>query len=366
MPEQSLITLEEVKSLRRHFHRYPELSFQEYKTQEFIYSYCKNLSCQIEKIKTGIMLYFGLNKLSTIAFRAEMDALPIKEKANVEYTSNNEGVMHACGHDGHMAMLLLLAKFIHSHQEQLHNNYLLIFQPSEEVYGGSNLIIESEFFNKHLPKYIFSLHVFPTLKEGLIFYHEGPFLAMCCEIDIFIQGKAAHIYSLSEGIDANRIANLLMNKLYDYFDKLNQDNTRFLIGKINGGTQRNIVSESCSLHITLRNFNQKDYLKQKKEIMEMITQTEKSFNCQIKINFNDDFAPVINDKRLIELVKKHYDIKLTSRKIIGDDFAQYHTKCLTGYFLLGINSSFLHSANFSFDEKVLLNGLNFYQSILNI
>lgn len=366
MSEQSIITLEELKSLRRHFHRYPELSFQEYKTQEFIYSYCKNLSCQIEKIKTGIMLYFNLNKSSTIAFRAEMDALPIKEKVDVEYASINEGIMHACGHDGHMAILLLLAKFINFHQEQLDNNYLLIFQPSEEVYGGSKLIIESDFFNKHLPECIFSLHVFPTLKEGLIFYHEGPFLAMCCEIDIFIQGKAAHIYSLSEGIDANRIANYLMNKLYDYFDKLNQDNTRFLIGKINGGTQRNIVSESCSLHITLRNFAQEDYLIQKRDIIKIIVQAEDSFNCKIKINFNDDFAPVINDKKLIELVKKHYDIKLTSRKIIGDDFAQYHTKCLTGYFLLGINSSFLHSANFSFDEKVLLNGLNFYQSILNI
>lgn len=364
MQEQSIT--QEITYLRRHFHQNPELSGEEYLTQEFIISYCKDFSCIIEKVKTGVLLYFDLNKEKIIGFRAEMDALPIEEKNNISFASLKDGVMHACGHDGHMAILLLVVKYINSYKNQLKNNYLLIFQPSEEKYGGSKSIAESEFYLLHKPTYLIALHVFPTLEEGKIFSKANAFLAMCCEIDIHIMGRSTHVYNIENGIDSIRIGNELIHKLYAYFDKIDKKNTRFLIGKVQGGKQRNIVSDDFQINITLRNFNKDNYMQQRKHIEEIIDNIKKKYQCQIDIGFNDDFDPVINDAELLTLVQRKYQIFKTEPKIIGDDFSQYQRTTKTGYFLLGIDSDFLHECTFNFNEKVLLNGYRFFVSLLNI
>ena len=360
MSKQFKSSLEEIIYLRRYFHANPELSFQEYNTQKFILNYIKDFKCEINIIKTGIMLYFDLKKDKIIGLRSEMDALPIIEKTNVNYISKNKGIMHACGHDGHMAILLLVCKYINDNFDKLNNNYLIVFQPSEEISGGSKLIIDSLFFNKHLPKYMIALHVYPTLKRNQIYYKSGSFLPMCTEIDIVVHGKSTHGNNLDNGTDANKIGVNIMKDLYNYFEKETQ--TKFLIGVIEGGKQRNIVSDNLKIKITLRNFNYNKYLKQKNKIINLINQ----YKQNITINFNDEIIPLNNDDELIKIIKNKYKMYLTNKKMIGDDFSLYQTKCKIGYFLLGIKSSFLHENDFSIDEKELLKGYDFLINILNI
>ncbi len=360
MSEQFKSPLEEIIYLRRYLHINPELSFQEFNTQKFILNYVKDFKCEINVIKTGIMLYFDLKKEKIIGLRSEMDALPILEKTNVSYISKNKGVMHACGHDAHMALLLLVSKYINENYDKLNNNYLIVFQPSEEVSGGSKLIINSLFFNNHLPKYMISLHVYPTLKRNQIYYKSGSFLPMCTEIDIIVHGKSTHVSNLKNGIDANKIGVYIMKDLYNYFEKIPQ--TKFLIGVIEGGKQRNIVSDNLKIKITLRNFNYNQYLKQKKKIIDLVNK----YNQDIDIKFNDEIIPLNNNVELIKLVKNKYKIYLTNKKMIGDDFSLYQTKCKIGYFLLGIKSSFLHENDFFINEEELIKGYDFLINILNI
>lgn len=366
MQKEFKTTLEEIAFLRRKFHKNPELSFKEYKTQEIILEYLTKFNFDVFVIETGVIVYINLNKNSIIGFRAEMDALPINEDNDIEYKSLNN-CMHSCGHDGHLAILLMLCKYIYENSSKLNNNYLMVFQPAEEKYGGSTLITCCDFFRRHLPKYMIAIHLFPNLKAGDIFYCRGSFLAMCCEIDIFIQGKSTHIYDIDNGIDSIRIMNLLISRLYTFFDKLDKYKTRFLIGKIDAGNARNIVSGSAKLQITLRNYYIDDYKIQKKTIESIIKKIEIETTSIINIRFNDDFAPVINDDEIINKVKNVYDIKLTDRKMIGDDFSKYNEYTKTAYFLLGIDSkSFLHTSTFDFNEKYLLTGLDFYVHLLNL
>lgn len=366
MSKQYQTSLDELIYIRRTLHINPELSFEEYNTQEYILNYIQEYNFEIKKINTGVLVYIDLGFEDIIAFRSEMDALPIKEKNNCVYKSINSN-MHACGHDGHMAILLLLSKYIYHNKDKLSHNYLLIFQSSEEKYGGALSIIKSDFFQKHLPKYIFALHVFPHLKKGKIYSRSGSFLAMCVEIDIIIKGKSTHIQNINEGIDSIKIASELSNQLYTYFDKLNKAKTRFLIGQIIGGKARNICSDEAMMKITLRNYYKKNYLDQRKFIINLAEYFINKYQCDINIIFNDDFDPVYNDGKLFKIITGKYQILNTTRKIIGDDFSQYQKVCPTNYSLLGTgNTSFLHEEDFDFDEKILLSGLDYFINLLNI
>ena len=347
---------DELKIIRRYLHQHPELSFQEYNTQKYIISFFDKMNCKIYKVKTGVLIYFDFHKKDIIAFRAEEDALNIEETNDINYKSLNKGISHACGHDGHMAILMMLGKYINSHY--LENNYLLIFQPSEEKNGGSRCIIESEFFKTHKIKYIFALHLYPTLKEGIIYSKSKEFLPMCVEIDIKIKSFFTHVGNRNYLYDCNYILSLIMKDLYQHFNK-----KIFNIGYIQGGVARNIVCGETTLLITLRNYKYEDYLKQKEIIINIL---KKYSTVKINYRFNDDFLPVYNDEKLLKRIGKMYHVELTNKKTIGDDFSLYNLIGTTNYSLLGVKSAFLHQSDFDFNDDVLLVGLNYFISLLNI
>lgn len=366
MQDKYKIEIEELVYLRRFLHQYPEISKKEFETQKYILNYLKPFNYEIKLAKTSVIVFINLNKNDIIGFRSEIDALPIKEENDVYYKSKNN-YMHACGHDGHMAINLYLCKYIFEHKKELNHNYLIIFQSSEEKYGGAKSIVNDNFFKNHKPKYLFAIHLFPYLKEGKIYSRCGSFLAMCCEIDINIYGKSTHIFNSDNGVDSIKISNEFISELYDYFNTFNKKYTRFLIGKIKGGKARNVMCDKVEINMTLRNFNKNDYLKQKRKMLEMKELFENKYNNIIEIHFNDDFAPVINDSFLLKKVKEKNKVFLTSRKIIGDDFSTYQKECLTNYFLLGVNSKyFLHENKFDFNDSILINGLYFFINLLNL
>ena len=163
---------------RRDLHRIPEISFREWKTKAYLLEVLKGLKCEIEEVlETGVCAFFDAGKSKTLAFRADMDALPTQEKNDCSYRSAHEGKMHACGHDGHMAMVLALAKCLAERKERLKTNVLLVFQPAEETTGGAKLICESGVFEQYHVRAIYGFHLWPGFQAGEVVSRPGPLLA---------------------------------------------------------------------------------------------------------------------------------------------------------------------------------------------
>jgi len=352
----------ELITLRRHFHRFPEVSGNEIMTQEYIIKYFQSMNVEIIKVSTSVLIFFDFGYLETYAFRAEEDALPIYEKTVGDYKSSNEGVMHACGHDGHMAILMCLGKMINLEMIKPQKNVLLIFQSGEETSIGAKQIINNSRYQNIKPSNVFAIHLYPHLEKGKLYSNAGPFLATCVEVDFIILGKESHASKQNEGKDAIKLATKLLTFLYDYFEK--KQETIYLIGKIHGGSARNIVSNKVKIEMTLRNFDDKIYNLEKRDIICKINELNKNNEAKIKVKFNYKVPAVINSPKLYEKVKNIIELKKVDRQLIGDDFSYYHKYSNILYVLLGIDSDSLHTNTFDFDEEVLVNGLNYFIKIL--
>ena len=171
----------EIIGYRRDLHQIPELGFYVYKTSAYIRSILDKLSCQVEEIvKTGLIAYFDFGKSETLAFRADMDALPIQEETGLPYASKHDGCMHACGHDGHMAAMLGFAKVLENYKktgQDMPYNALLLFQPAEETIDGALRICGTHIFDHYNIRAIFGLHLWPMLSKGEIASRPGPMMA---------------------------------------------------------------------------------------------------------------------------------------------------------------------------------------------
>src|ERR1035437_4298453 len=218
--EKSANLKEEVISLRRHFHRYPELSYEETGTSAYI---CEWLEQNNIEFKSGIAGTCIIGKITgnargckVIAVRAEMDALPIYERKKTEYSSLNPGKMHACGHDAHMAMLMGATKLLNGIRDQFGGTILLIFQPGEEKSpGGARLIIESGVLDDPKPDIVIAQHILPELETGKVGYKTGRYMASCDEIYITVSGKGGHAALPALTTDQIYIASNLVVRLKD-------------------------------------------------------------------------------------------------------------------------------------------------------
>lgn len=352
----------ELIQLRRELHQIAELSFEEYKTQEYIENYFKNHHCQIRKYLTSIVIIFNELATTAIGFRAEEDALPIQEKNSSCFISKTN--MHACGHDGHMAMLIKLGDYINDNLDKISSKIVLIFQMGEEKGDGALKLIQSGILSDIDFKHIYAIHLYPGLKEGIFFAKKGVMLANCTEISITFLGKSSHVAQKHLGIDANEAAYLFLKEIKRNL-KSNSHYT-YLFGTINGGVGRNIVSSKCSLEGTIRTFYDSDLKRIKQKILKIANQIKKKTGASFEIKYNDNFHTVINDIDLFNKVKSLLDIKNINAQLIGDDFCHYHQLAPSLYLLLGVDSFPLHSEYFSFNEKVLYKGLDMLIKLLDI
>ena len=186
--------LETIKKYRRDLHQIPELELDLPETTNYILSVLEEFDCIVSvPLKSTIFAYFDNQKEHTLAFRSDMDALPVTEQTNLEFKSKNPGKMHACGHDGHMAMLLGFAKELNTYYKTLDKNILLIFQPGEESPGGAHLICEDNILKKYHVQYIFGTHLWPVLEKGVVATRKNEFMARASKINIDIYGKENNI-----------------------------------------------------------------------------------------------------------------------------------------------------------------------------
>lgn len=364
--------INKMEKYRRDLHQIPEIGFELYKTHEYVKNVLIKLGFKINiYAKTGIVVIKEGKSKETYAYRADMDALLIEEKTNVSFASNHEGKMHACGHDGHTAMLLGFAEYV----SKLKDNYytiMLIFQPAEEGPGGAKIMIKEGIFNNYNIKGIFGLHVAPFINEGIYGLKNGLMLAANAEFEIEIEGVSAHGATPNAGIDTIIAGSNLVVQLNNIVSRfINPINPGVVsVGIIKGGTAKNIISDHTYIAGSVRAFDVETYNTIKNKINDICLGIEKSFNVKVNYRFQDLYPPVNNDETLYNLVNS---IVNENEKVFlqpltfSEDFAFYQKEVPGIFIFIGSrnkeNYHPLHSPYFNFNEKILLKGYDLYVKI---
>ena len=365
---------------RRDFHQYPELSFQEFRTADLIAKELKSMGLEPKPNigKTGIIadLIFGDGPM--IALRADMDALPIQETSGLPFASKNDGIMHACGHDGHMAMLLATAKVLTQKKNLFNGKVRFIFQPAEEGGGGARYMIKDNCLEQ--VDEIYGIHVWNYQPVGEVGVKDGPVMAAADMFDIHIRGIGGHGAAPQGTVDSIIVASHLIQSLQTIVSRNTNplDSTVVSIGKINGGHNFNIIADEVILSGTARAYTEKNRNLIKNRMHEIILGIEKTYNAKIAFNYKDGYPPTINhtdpSKKVLRAAQKVVGDRagLPYLSMGGEDFAYYLQKKPGCFFFVGSapNEKALfetphHCSHFDMDEKALLIGSSIYLNLLD-
>ena len=370
---------DEIYTIRRHFHRYPELSFKEFNTAETISQHLNNLGISHKKGvgKTGIVGEINFGPGPIIALRADMDALPIQEENNLDYKSLNDGVMHACGHDGHMAILLGAATALSKNSKLKKGTVRFIFQPAEEGLGGAKYMIEDGCLDK--VDEIYGLHLWNYQLYGEVGIKDGPVMASADLFDIEVSGKGGHGATPQGTVDAIVVASNLVTMLQTIVSRNTNplESTVLSIGKIKGGHNFNIISDKVHMSGTTRAYTEENRKMIKQRMKEVIEGVSKSFGADIKLNYKDGYPPTVNHSSQVEKVLEAASSVVASGaknpylSMGGEDFSYYLQNKPGCFFFVGsapneneILSTPHHCSHFNIDERALLIGASVYVNLI--
>jgi amidohydrolase len=367
---------DELIRLRRHFHSNPELSFREYETMDFICGYLDKLGLPYQKgiAGTGIICEIsGLPGNSVIGLRAEMDALPVKETEGRSYGSTKEGVMHACGHDAHMAMLLGTARILSELKDTFYGKILLVFQPGEELSpGGARLMIESGCFDKYNPDLFIAHHVLPELQTGKVGYRAGKYMASSDEIYLTVRGKGGHAALLKQLTDQVLIASELIveiRKRVGLIEATTDIPVVLAFGKIRGDGATNVIPREVEIAGTLRTFDETLRETVKETIRLCASEMADIKGVAVEVRIADGYPVLVNDEQLTGQAVKlsgellGYDkTEMFGLRMSSEDFAFFTSKYRALYYRVGIGKegtepAMLHSATFDLDENAMITGV---------
>lgn len=364
---------EEILSVRRHIHRNPELSFQEYKTSEFIQTKLQEFGIEFKSgfVETGIVAFIkGKNPESkTIALRADMDALPIQEENEVDYKSQNSGIMHACGHDVHSSSLLGVAKILNELKEEFEGTIKLIFQPGEEkLPGGASLMIKEGVLENPSPSAIFGQHVFPDLPYGKVGFRGGMYMASCDELYVTVKGKGGHAALPHKFVDTILISCEIISSLQQIVSRKAKPDIPSVLsfGKINTkGGATNIIPDEVNIEGTFRTMNEKWREEAHTLMVNMAQDIAKSMGGTCEFEVRKGYPFLKNDEKTTQTAKNSAIEYLGDENVIdldlrmtGEDFSYYTQKIPGCFYRLGTGKSTgLHSSTFNVDEKSLEIGM---------
>ena len=375
--ELSEYYLKEVIEIRRHIHKYPELSFQEKETSAYIKSVLRKwqIPFQEDIADTGIVVILkGKNfEKKCVGLRADFDALAITEENNVSYCSENKGVMHACGHDAHTASLLGTAKILCELKTQWEGSVKVVFQPAEEILpGGAKQMIKEGVLENPKVNSMFGQHVFPDLEVGKVGFKTGMYMASTDELHITINGKGGHAALPKKNKNPIKVASKLISDLYDYFDNEKQIPSVFSIGFIQGNGSTNIVPDKVKMMGTLRAMDE-DWRKNAHQQMLIIADTiEKKCGVEIDFEIRKGYPFLENDVPLTEkaiFLAKEYlgdeNVTLLPVRMTAEDFSYFSKEVPSCFYRLGTANKEkdivhnLHTSRFDIDEKSLEIGMGF-------
>lgn len=426
--------LERITTFRQDLHRIPELSFDLPETIAYVRSVLEPLSCEVTSpCESCVCAFFDVDAACdrpslttpTTAIRADMDALPIVEQSGAEFCSTKPGHMHACGHDGHMAMALAAACWADETLAQVHaqdagagagaadaaadsaaagcplpRNVLFVFQPAEETTGGAKNVCESGVFERYGADRIFGFHVWPDLPAGIVATRPGPLLARASETTLTIHGTSSHIAKSAEGHDALLAGAHFLTEVEDLMQLLGETEPCLLkFGHMTSGTVRNAISAESVIEGSLRVFSDEMFDRAREGVKACAQEACARYGCTYDLHFSEGYPPVVNDRKLYALaqaalgeinagaeerargiggasigedvaavyVKMHGNglATIPTPLLIAEDFAFYQRHLPGVFFLLGTGTGIpLHSDTFQMSERILLRGLATYRALL--
>lgn len=361
-----------VVNYRRDLHRIPELDCQLPETVAYVKSVLAPWGCTLSTpIPGSVCAFFDAGKPEAVAFRADMDALPVTEATGLPYASQHPGKMHACGHDGHTAMALALAAYVAAHLEELPRNVLFLFQPAEETTGGAKGLCESGILERHHVTRVFGVHLWPGLSAGQVFTRPGPLMARANEVTVTITGKSVHLSRASQGRDALAVGAEYLRRAYAMADALPPDEPKaFLFGKMVSGTVRNAVSGKTVLEGSLRTYREETYRSCRERLDAIGRELAAETGCGVDVYLNEGYPAVWNHEDLYKTVCTALGADtpglLETPALAAEDFSFYQKAVPGVFFFLGVGQTpELHAPDFCFnDEIVLPKGVEFLKKLL--
>jgi len=369
--------LQEIIRIRRHIHAHPELSTREFETAAYIASRLGEMGIPYREgiAETGIVaLIEGKNpSCKVIALRADMDALPLFEENEVPYKSKNEGIMHACGHDAHVASLLGAAHILKTLSDNFEGTVKLFFQPSEERYpGGAIRMIKEGAMENPRPVHVFGQHVYPELEAGKIGLKSGEYMASTDEVFLTIRGKGGHAAQPMNVIDPVLIASHIIVALQQIVSRNASPDvpTVLSFGRIIGDGRTNVIPNKVIVEGTIRTFDEKWRKEAHRKISVMAQSIAEGMGGSCDVFIDSGYPFVYNDPEITLKVKNWATVFLGSENVVdipirmtAEDFSYFAREVPSCFYRLGVknqeeaNVPNLHTSTFDIDEKALETGM---------
>ena len=358
--------------MRRELHRIPETAYTEKKTSAYAADYLNSLGLEVQ---TGIAQYgmVGLLKTDrpgpTLMIRADMDALPLKEDTGLDFASEHEGAMHACGHDAHMAMVLGAATVFTKIKNELSGNIKFLFQPAEEGPGGAKPMVAAGVMENPTVDYSIGCHVWPDIPEGTIGVRSGPFMAAMDRFDLKIKGKGGHGAMPHLCTDALEVGTQVVNALQRIASRQTDplEPTVVTVGTFHAGTAFNIIPGEAVLSGTTRTFNPETWKTWEARLEKVVRGVCESMGVDFELKYSQGYPVTINDESAAEVVRRCAAKVVGEDRVVepqktmgGEDFAFYAQKSKGCFFALGVGREGavpVHNPKFDFNEDVLLLGM---------
>ncbi|WP_368250720.1 M20 family metallopeptidase [Enterococcus sp. 2201sp1_2201st1_B8_2201SCRN_220225] len=371
--------LPQVKRWRRDLHQIPELGLEEYETCAYLKKELKKMGIRdsevYQPLETCLLVVLeGKNPGKTLAFRTDIDGLPVTEATGVDFASKNPGRMHACGHDGHMATMLGFANYLVTYREQLCGRVILIFQPAEEGPGGAQLLLDTGILQELGVEQIIGLHLFPEFPAGVIAARVGGMMARNGEVTIKITGLSAHGAQPQQGHDAILAMSGVIQGLHSIISRNLSplESAVLTFGKITGGEAMNIIPGEVTLEGTMRAFSDEVYETMVERIQSVAQNVAAGYGCTAEVQFNHMYRVVNNDASMVAALEKvaKESYVTTPPYLLAEDFSMYQQVFPGLFFFVGIRDEEkgyihpLHSNKMQFDEKNLLGGIQCYLGLL--
>tara|TARA_B100001778_G_scaffold90002_1_gene73385 strand:+ start:255 stop:1418 length:1164 start_codon:yes stop_codon:yes gene_type:complete len=363
---------------RQHLHQNPELGRECYKTAEYVSERLKEFG--ITEIHTGyassglVAIIEGKAPGRTIGLRADMDALPITENTGLSYSSVNEGVMHACGHDGHTTMLLGAARYL-SETRNFSGRVALIFQPDEEATGGAKAMVEEGIIEQFQIEEVYALHNIPGHDVGVMYTRSGPIMAGADSFSVEIKGKGGHAAYPHEVKDPIVAALSIAQAFQTIVSRNNipSDDLVISITQVHSGTTDNVIPETAYLNGTVRTFDLSVQEMVIKRMEKIISGLAMSFEVEAKLNYEKGYPPTINHEEATNFaIEVAHDVcgpdrvlTSVSKEMGAEDFSYMLEKRPGAYLFLGTGEGAgLHNPNYDFNDAAAPIGASFFARLI--
>ena len=372
----------EMQEWRRDLHKIPEIGLKEYKTSSYIKDKLKGWDIEFKDgyADTGLIAWVKGSKgdsKKSIGLRADFDALPMSEKNNFDHKSSNEGMMHACGHDGHTSVLLGAVKYLKENND-FDGTVYFIFQPGEEGFGGGEIMIKDGLLKDFNIDEVYALHNWPELPLGHFGVSTGPMMAAVDEFDIIVKGKGGHAAIPDLGVDPVIIAAQIINAVQTIISRVTSplDKALISITKVHAGSAYNVIDDEVFLGGTVRTFKEKTRILIQNKLNDTAKGIAKANGGDVEFIYNPGYPPTINTKDesifASEVAKNLVgDINVITDvepSMGGEDFSYFLNKKPGSYLYIGQkddnHKAHLHTTKYDFNDNLLPIGVNFWVDLV--